>query len=319
MRRISLHLHGIGVEQPPHDRDCDYTRGMTNHPTAPQNSNEFAWRRDAMIRRLVEKHPTTAAMLVYLRLFPNQKKASGRLHRLVQRRQVQLLGTVAFKGGRPEHVYCRRVVKADNLRHEVQLTWLCLRTFADEVRRGPGDTDPGLLPDAEFWINGQRFYVEMDCGSMHPQDVVRKRFSKYQSVRDLVLWVCPSEARAETLRRLAGSLREVALFTTLDLALRNPHDPIWTDADGGRAALPRSTWREREKAGEIPGEEPREQPGTMVGLSPHPHPGAGLLPFRTPAAPMLPRNSEAEPRLTPAVPTTGAARRSARTPPATTP
>jgi hypothetical protein len=42
----------------------------------------------------------------------------------------------------------------------------------------------------------------------------------------------------EELRRLSALIRETALFTTLDQALRNPHAPIWMDFNGDIAALP---------------------------------------------------------------------------------
>jgi hypothetical protein len=84
----------------------------------------------------------------------------------------------------------------------------------------------------------------MDCGTMSYADIARKRFHKYRSSPHLVLWVCPTAARMEGLRKHAAIIRHVALFTTLDDALANPHASIWIDADGEQGALPRSTSRE---------------------------------------------------------------------------
>jgi hypothetical protein len=146
-----------------------------------------------------------------------------------------------LKDGRPEHVYCRNQwVKVDNVLHELQISRLCFKTDADEIRRGPAEVDAAIRPDAELLINGQRYFLEFDRGTMSYKAVIETRFSQYRACPDFVLWVCATEARMEELRRQAESLRGTALFTTLNLALRNPHAAIWTDFDGERAALPRS-------------------------------------------------------------------------------
>jgi hypothetical protein len=136
-------------------------------------------------------------------------------------------------------VYGRGRWKTDNLLHEVQLTRLCLKIAADEIRRGAGDVDSDLRPDAEAWIAGQRYLLEMDCGTMSYPEIVRKRFAKYRLCRDFVLWVCPTESRRDGLRRQATLLQGTALFTTLDSALADPHASIWMDVEGETAALPR--------------------------------------------------------------------------------
>lgn len=233
------------------------------------SSNAFARQRDRTVLWLLERHPATAGMLAEIRLFPSAKKAGRRLYRLAKRGQVRLLGTVSLKAGRPEHVYGKGRWKADNLLHEVQLTHVLLRTHAEEVRRGPGEVDPELLPDAELSINGDRYLLELDRGTVSYADVVRRRFARYRFCRDLVLWVCPSGSRAEGLRRHADIVRETALFTTLDQALADPHAAIWVDADGGRAALPRARMR-REK----PDPEPVANPGAFA-----PPGGGGAAPF----------------------------------------
>lgn len=210
-------------------------------PTSPKVSNAVARKRDAAVLWLLARHPATASMLAKIGLFPNRKKASKRLHRLAARRKLRLLGTVSLRNGRPEHVYGRGYWNTTNLTHEVLLTQVCLKIDADEVRRGHGEVDATLRPDAELHIGGQRFYLELDCGTMGYEDVGRKRFTKYRSVDDLVLWVCPTEARREGLRCRAEMIRGTALFTTLDQALTNPHGPVWSDCDGVTASLPRST------------------------------------------------------------------------------
>jgi hypothetical protein len=209
--------------------------------SSPKTSNAIARERDAALLWLLARHPVTATMLVQIGLFSNRKKASKRLCRLAQRRKLRLLGTVSLKCGRPEYVYGRGHWNTTNLTHEVLLTKVCLKIDAEEMRRGHGEVDATLRPDAQLLIGGRWFCLELDCGTTGYADVVRKRFTKYQACDDLVLWVCPTASRMEGLRRHATIVRGTALFTTLDEALANPHDRIWIDCDGARAALPRST------------------------------------------------------------------------------
>lgn len=180
-------------------------------------------------------------MLTEVGFFRSKTRASKRLRRLVEKKHLHITGSVCLKNGRPEYVYCRRSlhVKADNLLHEVQLSRICFRIHADEVRRGPAEVDRYLLPDAELRINGRRFLLEFDAGTMGLDAIITTRFAKYRSCDDLVLWVCATQARMERLRRHAESIRSIALFTTLELVLRAPHAPLWMDFDGERAALPR--------------------------------------------------------------------------------
>ncbi|MFL5328571.1 MAG: hypothetical protein ACJ8C4_06620 [Gemmataceae bacterium] len=203
-------------------------------------SNQFARARDARLAWLLSRHPATAGMLAAMGLFTTRKKASKRLARLARRGAIRLLGTVSLKDGRPEHVYGRGRWKTDNLLHEVLLTQVCRRIDAEEVRRGPGDTDSDLRADAELWINGRRYFLELDRGTMGYEEVIRKRFSRYATSTDFVLWVCPNDSRMEGLRRRGSLLRRTALFTTFGQLLADPHGRIWRDADGATAALPRS-------------------------------------------------------------------------------
>jgi hypothetical protein len=216
---------------------------MTVAPSTQRHgsSNAFARERDAAILWLLQRHPATAAMLVEIGLFRTKARASKRLRRLVRKRQLRVAGTISLKNGRPVHAYSRGLpVKTDNLLHEVQISRICFKTHADEVRRGPREVDQFLRPDAELIINGQRYLLEFDRGTMSYPVIERTRFAKYQFCRDFVLWVCPTQARMQGLRKRAAVLRETALFTTLNQALRDPHAPIWVDFDGELAALPRT-------------------------------------------------------------------------------
>jgi hypothetical protein len=214
---------------------------------APRQSLTFSRERDARIAWLLEAHPVTAAMLVGIGWFPTRKKALRRLHRLVRRGRIRLVGTVCQKAGRPENVYCRWTPKADHLLHEVQLTQLCLRLDARAILRGPNVTDAAVRPDAQAWINGDVYYLEWDRGTMGVGQVVRHRFRKYERCRHLVLWVCPTDVRLEALRARAERIRSVALFAKARDAIRSPHAEIWVDYRGQKAALPR----------QLPGEDAR--------------------------------------------------------------
>lgn len=206
----------------------------------PQRSLAYARARDARVVWLLATHPVTAGMLVALGWFPTRAKARKRLRRLAARRRVRFVGTVCRALGRPEHVYCRWQPKADNLLHEVELTDVCFRLDAAQILRGPHVTDTRIRPDAEVWINGRLYYLEHDRGTMsHAQ--VAGRFRLYEGCPHFVLWVCPTAERRDGLRARAEALRHSALFTTFGEASRSPHDPIWLDYGGRRAALPRET------------------------------------------------------------------------------
>jgi hypothetical protein len=211
-----------------------------NDPHTPPatDSTAFGRSRDTRVVWLLGRHPVTAATLVALGWFPTRAKALRRLGRLVARGRIRLVGTVCRKAGRPEHVYCRWRPKADQLLHEVELTELCLRIDAAEVRRGPHATDAWVRPDAEVTIGGRPFYVELDRDTMGHAQLAR-RFRLYEDVPHHVLWVCPTVARRDALRARAAALRHTALFATLSDALADPHAPVWMDHAGGRAALPR--------------------------------------------------------------------------------
>src|SRR4051812_31805966 len=119
-------------------------------PDRRQSSNAVGRARDAQVLWLLRSHPATAGMLVEVGLFPGKRRALRRLSRLRERGQVRCVGVVSLKDGRPEQVYGagRWMAKADTLFHEVQITRVLLKTHADEVRRGPGQVDREILPDA---------------------------------------------------------------------------------------------------------------------------------------------------------------------------
>jgi hypothetical protein len=177
-------------------------------------------------------------MLVRLGWFPNKRKALKRLGRLRARGRIRLVGTVARKAGRPEYVFSRYRLKADQLIHEVELTEICLRLHAEKILRGTHIADRHRLPDAEVWINKCLYYLELDRGTMGYAQIDR-RFRLYEGCPHLTLWICASVERLESMRRRAERIRGAALFTTLAEAMQSPHGEIWIDFRGDRARLPK--------------------------------------------------------------------------------
>ncbi len=204
----------------------------------PASGTDMARRRDARVFWLLDMHPVTAEMLARLGWFPSKAKALKRLRVLARRRRVKQVGTVSRHAGRPEHVWCRWRPKHDQLLHEVELTDVCLRLHAERIVRGPHVTDSEVRPDAQLWIGGACYYLEIDRGTS-AYSRIAARFRAYERCPHLSLWVCPTEARRDGLRERAGALRRTALFATSADVLASPHGPVWLDHAGQRAALPR--------------------------------------------------------------------------------
>src|SRR2546425_1079775 len=128
----------------------------------PRRDAAFGRQRDAFVCWLLCNHPVTAGMLVDLGWFSSKSKSLRRLRKLAARKRIRLVGTVSRKAGRPEHVWCRWRPKSDQLDHEIALTELCLRMDAGEILRGPHVADTAVRPDAEVWIGGRLYYLELD-------------------------------------------------------------------------------------------------------------------------------------------------------------
>ncbi len=96
--------------------------------------------------------------------------------------------------------------------------------------------DQRIRPDAELWINGQHFFVEVDTGQQSYSQV-RRRQRFYASVSDLLLYVTASERRLQGLVRESGQVKEIALFTVLGRVIRDPHGEIWQDLQGKTVSL----------------------------------------------------------------------------------
>jgi len=205
-------------------------------PYRPEASARYGEARDAAITDLLDTHPVTAGTLLGLGWFPTRKKARERLLLLMKRGEVRRVGIVRRPRRPAEDVYCRWQPKSDQLLHEMDLTEVCLRMSAARILRGPDIQDRAVRPDAEVWIKGRLFYVELDRGTMR-EGQIEARAALYAGCRCLALWVCANEGRLSEVRTWMKAVPCDALFTTFAEAAADPHAPIWQDFDGSRLAL----------------------------------------------------------------------------------
>jgi hypothetical protein len=151
---------------------------------------------------------------------------------------LRLVGTVVVgDAGRPEHIFCNGwKPKYDQLRHELLLTDFLLGYPEGDVLRGWA-VNRRLRPDAELTLDGYFYFVELDTGEESLAQV-RRRQARYLGTEDYVLFVTLSPRRLEHLRQRAHeAVKGIALFTTLDEALREPRGEIWIDCQGERTSI----------------------------------------------------------------------------------
>lgn len=139
--------------------------------------------------------------------------------------------------GRPDKIYCNSwKPKYDQLRHELLLTDFLLNYPEGDVLRGWA-VNRRLRPDAELTLGDYFYYVEMDTGEQSYTQV-RRRQSRYSGVEEFLLYVTLTARRLEGLRKNAhAAVKQIAMFTTLDEAIRDPRGQIWIDCQGERAAI----------------------------------------------------------------------------------
>lgn len=181
----------------------------------------------------LRRNPADAQTFAYLGLFPNNEKARTCLRTLYRRKKILFRDHVQMENGQYRLVYAAK--QTPNIEHEYQLTQILIRCDVDEVRRGP-DVGREFLPDAELYVNGSLFLLELDRGSEGlPQ--VAKQLARHKSAGLDVLWIFPSEQRMRGAMSLTDS--PTAWFTTYDKAL-TPHEEVWVNIHGETAALPRA-------------------------------------------------------------------------------
>ncbi|MCA9047180.1 MAG: hypothetical protein KDA89_00530 [Planctomycetaceae bacterium] len=140
--------------------------------------------------------------------------------------------------GRPVDVYCNGWrPKADHLEHELCLTDFLLKYPTADIVRGP-EVDDRIRPDATMQLDGRTFHVELDTGLESHSQVRRRQQLGYTGVEDFVLYIALSERRCEALiRNVHDAAKPIALFATLQTAVRSPRGEIWRDAFGKSASI----------------------------------------------------------------------------------
>ena len=124
---------------------------------------------------------------------------------------MKLVGSVQLnRTGRPEDVYCCYRPKADQLLHEVLVTGELIRFPFAEVARGK-NVDQVLRPDFTLCLDDFSIHGELDRATEGYRQA-RDRMHVYTERREFVLWVAPTVARMEGLRKRAACIRSHALF-----------------------------------------------------------------------------------------------------------
>lgn len=146
---------------------------------------------------------------------------------------------------RPLDVYCNGwQPQPAKLRHEKLLTDMLLAMGDIEICRGY-EVNSDVEPDAELWINGRHFYVEMDTGTMSHWHLKRKWIKRYSRViervrtgsKEFLLVVCVTERRLKGLIERSEPVREIALYSTVERVMNNPWGKVWLDGNGNEGAL----------------------------------------------------------------------------------
>jgi hypothetical protein len=192
--------------------------------------------RDAAVIGRAGRHVCTTRH--FLEFFPSKTTAYRRTETLRNQGRLRLVGNIVVNdSGRPERVFCNAYKpKYDQLRHELLLTDFLLKYPEADVLRGWA-VNRRLRPDAEMTLDDYFYYVELDTGEQSYAQI-RRRQARYSGVEDFLLYVTSTEKRRDGLRNHTHeAVRSIALFTTLDAALRDPRGEIWIDCQGERTAI----------------------------------------------------------------------------------
>ena len=204
------------------------------------SNDPFDWRgRDNEILKRVRQHPCCPRH--FFDLFGSQQAVYRRLARLVELKQLRLIGEIMVgDSGRPQKVYCNGwKPKPDQIRHEVLLTDFLFCYPSSYITRG-WLVNKDLRPDAEMTLGGIRFNVELDTGTeSHSQ--VRRRQQVYVGSTEFVLFVTLSARRLRGLTsKCLTAVKDICLFTTLDQVKTDPAGSIWIDSNGGQTSIVKS-------------------------------------------------------------------------------
>ena len=159
--------------------------------------------------------------------------------KLSKRGQIRYVGSYMEKeSGSPRKVFCNGWrPPVDTLPHEIMGTRFLLKYDLDKCVRGY-DVDKRTRADAEIWMGGRKYLVEIDTGKVKYRRI-QARWRKYRGVEDFLLVVTSTEDRMKRVIEHSSEVAGIALFTTLDKALDDPYGVIWVDCFGKEVALPK--------------------------------------------------------------------------------
>ena len=144
----------------------------------------------------------------------------------MKHKKTRHLGTIQHGNGRPLDVYGWH--RTPNRQHEVKITDIANRYGGDWVRYDTG-------PEKADWVmvvNGQRYFGEMDTGSISVKTVQKRLLKAYAKCEDLVLFVTSSRKRLDAIRNGLQDLAHIVLYAVFSDVLETPHGDIWTDYYG---------------------------------------------------------------------------------------
>lgn len=115
----------------------------------------------------------------------------------------------------------------------MKITDIALRYGGDWLRY---DTGPQKADWIMVW-NGQRYFGEMDTGSISVKTVQKRLLKAYTKCEDLVLFVTSTRKRLESIRSGLLDLAHIVLYAVFSDVLANPQGEIWTDYYGELTSL----------------------------------------------------------------------------------
>lgn len=206
----------------------------------------------------------TVGMMVRLAIFQSRRVGNRRMKKLADAGKVKRVALVQVNDvGRPEYLYSRRTMKADNAQHNAELSRFLMNFLGTFTLKGEKvewvrhceiltgrEVDQALLPDATILLTivtraqetkNIKLHVEWDTGSMSYAQVCDEdgRWDKYKGCQEIVLWIAHSDARREGFKARSEKVRSFMMFATAEDAIKDPFAPVWHRWEGDKWVLKR--------------------------------------------------------------------------------
>lgn len=137
--------------------------------------------------------------------------------------------------GKTEKQWARWNVPVHKAQHESDVMEILLRIRAQNVVRG-WEVDE-YESDAILTINGDRYYLEVDRGTIGYRELI-SRMHRYATCPADVLWVFSTATRRDAAMRRTKGIPCEFWFSTFDQVVFNPHaEGIWLSRDGHTSTL----------------------------------------------------------------------------------